>query len=326
MNKRRIRNMVAVFAMLLVAACSISVTRGTAAGSITNFAQTAEGTTASTIGLRWDAYPDAAVYVVKDVITNQISENITTTTYTVQNITTATAYVVGAYDANGNLIAQSAVLAAVPNREAPSKVPSTISGYSSSGALLVQWSGVADADGYEVVVYDANGKQKASKEVSAFSSTGYSRLQTLSWAFNLKKGNVYQCRVRSFIENFDETKVYGAWSKVSYVATPKKMNSSLPSKRAMKVKVKWSKVKGATGYALYASNNKDKGYKKVKSVKPGTTSIMFTKVKGKKLAYYNTYYYQLKVAAKVKLDGKSKKVNIQSDYIGSFRITKVYSY
>ncbi|MBQ7740974.1 MAG: fibronectin type III domain-containing protein [Eubacterium sp.] len=69
------------------------------------------------------------------------------------------------------------------------------------------------------------------------------------------------------------------------------------------VSLKWKKVKGATGYQVYYSTKKKKGYKKAKTIKKGKT----VKVTIKKLKSNKKYYFKVR-ALKKKKKGKYSKV------------------
>ena len=74
---------------------------------------------------------------------------------------------------------------------------------------------------------------------------------------------------------------------------------------ASNVTVSWKKVKGATGYYIYKSTNKNKGFKKVATVKKGKK----TKTTIKNVAGGATYYYKVKAYAKA-----GKKAIASSEY------------
>lgn len=69
------------------------------------------------------------------------------------------------------------------------------------------------------------------------------------------------------------------------------------------VSLKWKKVKKASGYQIYYSTKKNKGFKKVKTVKKGST----VKAKITKLSASKTYYFKIR-AYRGKANGKLSKV------------------
>ena len=83
-----------------------------------------------------------------------------------------------------------------------------------------------------------------------------------------------------------------------------------------KVTVKWSKVKGASGYKIYRSTKKSSGFKCVKTLKSGST----VKYVNKNLKKGQSYYYKVKAYRAV--DGKNvygayssvKKVRVYTTY------------
>ena len=80
-------------------------------------------------------------------------------------------------------------------------------------------------------------------------------------------------------------------------------NVKVVSITSSSVKLKWKKVKGATGYQIYYSLNKKKGYKKIVTVNNGkTVTAAVNKLKSNK-----RYYFKVR-AVKKKKKGKYSKV------------------
>ena len=85
-----------------------------------------------------------------------------------------------------------------------------------------------------------------------------------------------------------------------------------------KVTVKWSKVKGASGYKIYRSTKKSSGFKCGKTVKSGST----VKYVNKNLKKGRNYYY--KVRAYRTVDGK--KVYGAYSSVKKVRVYTIYNY
>ena len=82
--------------------------------------------------------------------------------------------------------------------------------------------------------------------------------------------------------------------KASSIYTLKKLNKPTLTKYSnTKVKVKWSKINGTSGYEVYRSTSKTKNFKLLKRVNKSYSSYTFKTTK------YKTYYY-ICLYAKVK--------------------------
>ena len=87
---------------------------------------------------------------------------------------------------------------------------------------------------------------------------------------------------------------FGAWSATNYIARHPKMSGTA---RARYINATWSKVKGATSYAVYASTKRDSGYKKVGTTKGSKFTI--TKVGKSSVKPSKTYYFYVEADKKV---------------------------
>lgn len=104
-----------------------------------------------------------------------------------------------------------------------------------------------------------------------------------------KKNDLFKVRVKSYATGADGTKYYSGWSSWSYFSTHNLVKSA--KKSGSGIAVKWNKINGASGYKVYASTNRDKGYKVVATIKKGkTTSATFKKYNKKALKKGKTYY------------------------------------
>lgn len=109
--------------------------------------------------------------------------------------------------------------------------------------------------------------------------------------------NIHQINIPAGVKYISNTSFSGVDTskiglKVSIGAT--KLKSAKKSKK--KVKLKWTKVKDATGYVIYRSTKKNKGYKKIKTI---SGNKKFTYTDSKKLKKKKTYYYKIKVCRKL---------------------------
>lgn len=157
--------------------------------------------------------------------------------------------------------------------------------------VKLSWSKVAGAAGYQVVSKAANGK--------TFSNIAKNVKGTTYVAKKLKTGKKYQFRVRAFAKSGSKT-VYGSWSKVA-VATPKLDSTKIKKAKAKskrRILLLWKKIAGATGYKIYISKHKNRGYKVAASVKKGklVKYVLGKRAKGK---------YFIKIRAFIKQGGKT---------------------
>ena len=169
---------------------------------------------------------------------------------------------------------------------------SGISTSGSSGNLVV-----AEADTLKMdYVIGLKGYPQSSLLMSTAyeESTGYIYLYS---TYNMTPGGVSMVKTKP-----DNTKAEGAELTEIYDKA--------------KVTVKWSKVKGASGYKIYRSTKKSSGFKCVKTLKSGST----VKYVNKNLKKGQNYYYKVKAYRAV--DGKTvygayssvKKVRVYTTY------------
>lgn len=137
-------------------------------------------------------------------------------------------------------------------------------------------------DGVELYTKTNSGKWKLTKTAT---NSKYYRNYGFSTTYN--SGSIVYYKVRAYKELNDKSKWYSAYSNVITLKKLEKPTISVkPSKKAATVKIT-KKVSNATGYEIYRSTKKTKGYKKVKTTK----SLSF---KNKKLKSKKTYYYKVR--------------------------------
>lgn len=96
----------------------------------------------------------------------------------------------------------------------------------------------------------------------------------------------------------DGATCYGGFSNLVQVQTSiQKPVITLKAKKKAAV-VSWKKIKGVSGYEIYRSTKKKKGYKKIKTAKKAAV----VKYTNKKLTKKKKYYYKIR-AYKI-VDGK----------------------
>lgn len=144
---------------------------------------------------------------------------------------------------------------------------------------------------YEWVAYQGK-KQVANNTYASSSSTG---------SFKVKNNKIYTVKVRAY-EDINGQTVYGDWSDTAYLFTqPMVSKNGVTIDGSGRMKVKWGKISGVTGYEVYVSTKEKTGYKKVASVKSSKGSATIKKLKKKKFSKKKTYYVY--IVAKKKVDG-----------------------
>lgn len=227
---------------------------------------------------------------------NEIAINETTaTSYTYTGLYGSTKYTfsVSAIGSDGTESYQTYLT----EYTAPSMVGAVVPSYcsASTGSVSFKIAPITGADGHEVELATLSGKvYRRNTSTGPYSSYIDSVM---------KKNTPTVVRYRAF-RNFGGQRVYGPYSAVK-VYLFQKLTVKARAKLFSKVKtvtVKWSKVSGATNYTVYAKKGINGAWKKVKTLGKKGRSVKITKVKGKKLARYSTYYF--KVVPKVKVAGK----------------------
>lgn len=132
---------------------------------------------------------------------------------------------------------------------------------SATAAELI-WDTVSSAEGYEVWRKTGNGTYSKIKTVTVNLASNYS----------LSANTLYTYKVRAYTADSNGNKVYGYYSDeiaVRMLATPE--ITEIKQASATSVTIKWSKVSGAEGYALYRSTTKNGVYELVKTVSDTNT-------------------------------------------------------
>lgn len=156
-------------------------------------------------------------------------------------------------------------------------------GYNS---VKLTWGKVKGADGYRIYrASTEDGKYKMIKAVTGEGTVTYTNT-------GLTSGKMYYYKVRAFKKSGNKYG-YTSYSKVisaKPVPTAPKLQVIAGSKKAV---LKWSGVKGASGYIVYRSDSKNGTYKTVKSIK-GVNTLTYTngKLRSKKSYYYKVRAYR----------------------------------
>jgi len=189
-----------------------------------------------------------------------------------------------------------------PPAQKPEPVPavSNVSGLkaaSSAKNVKLTWKKVSKANGY--LVYQYNNSKKKWIEKGKTTAASY----TIK---GLTPGTAYRFAVKAYVQPQDGTQVESPSYTSLYTATNPNAVKFKAAPKKKKAVLKWSKVKGATGYTVYYKTKADGSWKKLKSTK-GTS---YTKSKLKSGA---TYYFTV----------KAYKTYKNKTYTSSFQSKKV---
>lgn len=148
------------------------------------------------------------------------------------------------------------------------------------------WTKQSGVSGYQYVIRDSRNKVKKS-ENSVYGTSAYC---------SVKNNMLYTIVVRAYTD-INGKKYYGQWSDKAYLFTQPEVSKL--SIKGKKLTIKWKKISGVTGYDVYASTKKNKGYKKVKTVNSKKSSVTITKIKKTKINKKKTYYVYVVAKKKV---------------------------
>lgn len=173
----------------------------------------------------------------------------------------------------------------------------------------VIWDKQTGVDGYEYEVKNHK-KKKVAKHDPKYNSGNRA-------SFKIENHIVYTMKVRAYTE-LNGKKYKGEWSDTAYCFTQPMVNKVSYDKKGG-MTLKWNKVNGTDEYSVYVSTKRDKGFKKVKTVKSKVTSMRLDKIGGKKISAKNTYYLYIvgtkKVKGKKYTSGKNYLHTIKNGYV-----------
>lgn len=173
----------------------------------------------------------------------------------------------------------------------------------------VKWNKVTGASGYEVYMATSkDGKYTKIATIKGNSTLNYKKT-------GLKAGTAYYLKARPYVA-VDGTNYYGGYSGAVNAITKLVAPTLKVKAGSEKATLSWNKVAGASGYEVYMAASKNGTYRKITTIKKGTT-VTYTK---KGLRANRTYYF--KVRAYKTVDGK----NVYSKYSSnkSIKIQKLY--
>lgn len=176
--------------------------------------------------------------------------------------------------------------------------------YKNNKEICYQVAVPSDVTGVQVILYNYKGKQVATQNLLS-SSYG----TTIRYAkFKITKNQTYTIKVRTYL-SVNGTTIYGTLSKARAFTTltgikiKYKANYRTGKKSYIVPAPKAKNAKGVKNFTVYISKNRDKGYKKVKTIKPGK-KVTVSKYKGKAIKNGQLYYIKIvpNLNCKVKSD------------------------
>ena len=149
--------------------------------------------------------------------------------------------------------------------------------------IAVKWNAFDAAKSYEVYRAD-----KGSTDFKLIKTTEAGTTSISDTTVKINKAYDYKVRAVGTVKG---EPVYGEDSNVLTVTAklpaPK---FKTPKRYKKKITVKWAKVSGASGYVIYRATKADGKYKKIKTIKKGST----VKYVNKKLKRHKKYYYKIR--------------------------------
>ena len=168
-----------------------------------------------------------------------------------------------------------------------SNVKASSAGYNS---IKLSWNKLSNATGYKIYRADKkDGKYKCIKTISDKGTITYTDKK-------LTINKNYYYKVAPYKSSTIGKKSSVVSAKPS-LAKPKSVAAT--AKGSKTVNISWKKVSGASGYEVYRADSKKGTYKKVATIKKGST----VSYKNKKLKKGTTYYYKVRAYRTV---GKKK--------------------
>ena len=169
-------------------------------------------------------------------------------------------------------------------------------------SIKLTWNRMSDVTGYEI--FRATSKNGVYAKVRTLGSSAGTYTDT-----GLNTGSLYYYKVRAY-RDVNNTRYSSDYSSViSAKPTLKKASvTKVKAQKGRKAKISWKKVPGANGYVIYRSAKKNKGFKKIKTVKAKTTKFTNKKLKKGKKYFYKVRAYR-NVSGKKIYGGYSKTIS-----------------
>ena len=223
--------------------------------------------TTNTIKLSWEKVSVASGYTVYYKVATGWKKlgNTTATSATFKNLPSGTQYTfaVKSIITKNSTLYPSTIFSTV-DTTTTSAATSKITATQSTSAIKLTWSAVKGAEGYAVYYKVATG-WKLLKITSA---------TTVTFS-NLKAGVSYTFAVRSIDLTASKVRVAGSYSQILTGTKPAKPTVSVTTEDG-DATIRWTGVKGATGYEIYYKSDRTDGYVLLGTAGAGSTSFTDT--------------------------------------------------
>lgn len=233
------------------------------------------------------------------------ADNLKTTSCTDTGADTGTRYyyTVRAYRmVNGHRVL-GAIPASVLGKAVPATPkPGTVTSVNYRN-LKITWTGVSGASGYRIYRKESGGGWKYLADVK-------STARSFTDGYKIITGKKYTYTVKAY-RTVNGSRIYGNYNTtgMSGKAIPSTPSVTLKSTQKGKVNISWSRISGATGYAIYRKSSAAGKWTYIRSVSGSTTSCTVSASSKK------TYYYTVRAYRKV---GSS---NVYSNCKNGIKIT-----
>lgn len=165
----------------------------------------------------------------------------------------------------------------------PQKMSFTNATFRTYNSVKLTWNEAANVDGYKIYRKNAKGKYKLLKTLYGKQTSYIDR--------NLATGSIQSYKIRAFkaVEGVNRNGPQSKSIDVKVIPGRVVVTSATKSGKAA-IRLRWKKVKGASGYAIYRKNTVTGKFKRIKLIKKGTNLTY----KNKKLTVGTTYTYKVR--------------------------------
>ena len=146
-----------------------------------------------------------------------------------------------------------------------------------TNSVTLQWNKVSGAQGYVVYLYD-----KAAKKWKRYKKTE-TAANTIT-VTGLNAGEAYAFTARAYTMSGTKEILSPSFTNYKVATAPAKVNFTITARQKGKAVLNWTKVAGATSYAVYYKPNGG-SWSKIATVNNSTTSYTYTKVRSGDTGY-----------------------------------------
>ena len=160
---------------------------------------------------------------------------------------------------------------------APANVTGMTATSVGTNSVKLQWNKVSGAQGYVVYLYD-----KAAKKWKRYKKTE-TAANTIT-VTGLNAGEAYAFTARAYTMSGTKEILSPSFTNYKVATAPAKVNFTITARQKGKAVLNWTKVAGATSYAIYYKPNGG-SWSKIATVNNSTTSYTYTKVRSGDTGY-----------------------------------------